>query len=101
MHQDIYGSAEHSNEPEIVNLRYALTPAFEANGVDVVLTGHDHAYSRSKFLNGDQQRKKTTYTDDEFDEMLDVDVDYSGEGTLTTAPGNIKMTPQMRRRKHI
>ncbi len=90
LHQDIYGSAEHSNEPEIVNLRYALTPAFEANGVDVVLTGHDHAYSRSKFLNGDQAEEKTTYTDDEFDEMLDVDVDYSGEGTLTTAPGNIK-----------
>ena len=90
LHQDIYGSAEHSNEPEIVNLRYALTPTFEKYGIDVVLTGHDHAYSRSKFLSGNQTEKTVTYTDDEFDEMLDKDIDYTGEGTLTVAPGNIK-----------
>ena len=83
-------SAEHSNEPEIVNLRYALTPTFEKYGVDAVLTGHDHAYSRSKFLSGNQTEKTVTYTDDEFDEMLDKDIDYTGEGTLTVAPGNIK-----------
>ena len=88
--QDIYGSAEHSNEPEIVNLRYALTPTFEKYGVDAVLTGHDHAYSRSKFLSGNQTEKTVTYTGDEFDEMLDKDIDYTGEGTLTVAPGNIK-----------
>lgn len=60
LHQDIYGSAEHSNEPEIVNLRYALTPTFEKYGVDAVLTGHDHAYSRSKFLSGNQTEKTVT-----------------------------------------
>lgn len=90
LHQDIYGSAEHSNEPEIVNLRYALTPTFEKYGVDAVLTGHDHAYSRSKFLSGNQTEKTVTYNGDEFDEMLDKDIDYTGEGTLTVAPGNIK-----------
>lgn len=89
LHQDIYGSAEHSNEPEIVNLRYALTPAFEEYGVDVVLTGHDHAYSRSKFLSGDQTTQTITYTDDEFDAMLEKDIDYSGDGTIYTAPANI------------
>lgn len=83
-------SAEHSNEPEIVNLRYALTPTFEKYGVDAVLTGHDHAYSRSKFLSGNQTEKTVTYNGDEFDEMLDKDIDYTGEGTLTVAPGNIK-----------
>ena len=90
LHQDIYGSAEHSNEPEIVNLRYALTPVFEEVGVDVVLTGHDHAYSRSKFLNGDQVSKQVTYTDDEFDEMLERDIDVGdSEEQLTQSPGNI------------
>lgn len=89
LHQDIYGSAEHSNEPEIINLRYELVPYFEANDVDVVLTGHDHAYSRSKMLLGGQ--KANTYTDDEFDEQLDKDLDV-GESTdqIFTAPGNIK-----------
>lgn len=88
LHQDIYGSAEHSNEPEITNLRYQLVPYFEDNDIDVVLTGHDHAYSRSQILKGGQ--KKTEYTDDEFEEMLDVDMD-AGENPETRyiAPKNI------------
>ncbi len=89
LHQDIYGSAEHSNEPEITNLRYSLVPYFEENDVDVVLTGHDHAYSRSQILLGGE--KTVEYTDDEFDEQFEKDVD-AGEDpdTLYVAPGNIQ-----------
>lgn len=89
LHQDIYGSAEHSNEPEITNLRYQLAPIFENNKVDVVLTGHDHAYSRTQILKGGH--KTTEYTDDDFDSMLDKDTD-AGENpdTVYTAKGNIK-----------
>lgn len=89
LHQDIYGSAEHSNEPEITNLRYQLAPIFEDNKVDVVLTGHDHAYSRTQILKGGH--KTTEYTDDDFDPMLDKDMDV-GENpdTVYTAKGNIK-----------
>ena len=62
---------------------------FENNDVDIVLTGHDHAYSRSKLLKGGHSTFE--YTDDEFDEMLDRDID-AGEDPepLTTAPANIK-----------
>ena len=91
LHQDIYGSAEHSNEPEITNLRYTLVPYFEENDVDVVLTGHDHAYSRSKILSGG--KKTVEYTDDEFDVQLDKDIDVSGitelSSPFTVAPANI------------
>ena len=89
LHQDIYGSAEHSNEPEITNLRYQLAPIFEDNKVDVVLTGHDHAYSRTQILKGGH--KTTEYTDDDFDSMLDKDMD-AGENpdTVYTAKENIK-----------
>lgn len=89
LHQDIYGSAEHSNEPEITNLRYQLAPIFEDNKVDAVLTGHDHAYSRTQILKGGH--KTTEYTDDEFDPMLDEDMD-AGENpdTVYTAKENIK-----------
>ena len=91
LHQDIYGSAEHSNEPEITNLRYSLVPIFEENDVDIVLTGHDHAYSRTKMLKGGQNTTGFEYTDDEFDEQLDKDIDV-GDSTETRyeAPGNIQ-----------
>ena len=91
LHQDIYGSAEHSNEPEITNLRYSLVPIFEENDVDIVLTGHDHAYSRTKMLKGGQNTTGFEYTDDEFDEQLDKDLDV-GDSTETRyeAPGNIQ-----------
>lgn len=69
LHQDIYGSAEHSNEPEITNLRYSLVPVFEQNDIDLVLAGHDHAYSRTKMLEGGQF--KMEYSDDEFEEQLE------------------------------
>ena len=85
LHQDIYGSAEHSNEPEITNLRYQLVPYFEEFDVDVVLTGHDHAYSRSQILKGG--KKLTNYTDDEFDDMLDKDMD-AGDDTTTVQVAN-------------
>lgn len=88
LHQDIYGSAEHSNEPEITSLRYELVPIFEANGVDVVLTGHDHAYSRSYLLKGGV--KTSDYTEDEFDEALERDLDNGdSKEQLTVAPQNI------------
>ncbi|HCT64182.1 MAG TPA: phosphohydrolase [Lachnospiraceae bacterium] len=91
LHQDIYGSAEHSNEPEITNLRYELVPIFEANDIDVVLTGHDHAYSRSYILKGGV--KTTEYTDDEFDSQLEKDLENGeSKATLTVGPMNILYT---------
>ncbi|MGN0709005.1 MAG: metallophosphoesterase, partial [Anaerovoracaceae bacterium] len=89
LHQDIYGSAEHSNEPEITNLRYTLVPYFEEYGIDVVLTGHDHAYSRSKILKGG--KSKVSYDDDAFDKMLSKDIDAGDDpAQRTVAPQNIK-----------
>lgn len=89
LHQDIYGSAEHSNEPEITNLRYQLAPIFEDNKVDVVLTGHDHAYSRTQILKGGH--KTTEYSNADFKKMLETDMD-AGENpdSVYTAKENIK-----------
>lgn len=89
LHQDIYGSAEHSNEPEITNLRYQLAPIFEDNKVDVVLTGHDHAYSRTQILK--DGHKTTEYDNADFKSMLNKDMD-AGENPdgVYTAHENIK-----------
>lgn len=89
LHQDIYGSAEHSNEPEITNLRYQLAPIFEDNKVDVVLTGHDHAYSRTQILKGGH--KTTEYSNSDFKSMLNKDMDAgSNPDGVYTAHENIK-----------
>lgn len=81
LHQDIYGSGEHSNEPEIVNLRYSLIPILEENDIDAVLTGHDHTYTRSFMLKGGVQDKANVITEDEFDNYIDgnttIDAKYN------------------------
>ncbi len=68
MHHDIYGSGQHSSEPEVVMLRYQLAPIFEKNNIDVVLTGHDHIYSRSYILKGGKLNKSAMISDDEYEE---------------------------------
>ncbi|WP_310603386.1 metallophosphoesterase, partial [Anaerosporobacter sp.] len=47
MHQDIFGSGEHSNDEEIVSLRKALLPVFRKYDIDLALAGHDHTYARA------------------------------------------------------
>lgn len=73
LHQDIYGSGEHSNEPEITSLRYSLIPILESNDIDVVLTGHDHTYSRSYLLKGGSLDESSMITDEEYEEYLEGD----------------------------
>lgn len=89
VHQDIYGSAEHSNEPDITNLRYQLVPYFEENGIDLVLSGHDHAYSRTKILKGGHS--SDDYDQDDFKDELEKDLDAGDQpAARTVAPENIK-----------
>ena len=71
LHQDIYGSGEHSNEPEIVDLRYSIAPILEDNNIDVVLTGHDHTYTRSLILKGATKNIAKSITEDEYDNYVD------------------------------
>ncbi|MDO4300619.1 MAG: metallophosphoesterase [Clostridia bacterium] len=73
LHQDIYGSGEHSNEPEIMELRYGLSPVFEENGIDVVLTGHDHTYSRSYMMKTSVKKEDKFISQDDFDAYIDGD----------------------------
>lgn len=74
LHQDIYGSGEHSNEPEILELRYGLAPVFEENGIDVVLTGHDHTYSRSYMMKGGVKNSDKFISQDDYDAYIDGEI---------------------------
>ena len=70
MHQDIYGSGIHSNEPNNVKLRYKLAPILEENGIDVVFSGHDHSYTRSKILKGASKDENNFISENDYDSYI-------------------------------
>ncbi len=53
-HHPPYSKGSHNSdtETELVDMRENFLPMLEANGVDLVLSGHSHSYERSYFLNG-------------------------------------------------
>jgi hypothetical protein len=51
-HHSIYSPADHANDNDNVQRRVDFTQAFSDLGVDLVLQGHDHSYSRSYAIKG-------------------------------------------------
>src|SRR5690606_29534273 len=52
MHHSLYSAAFHSVEQDVKERRAALAPVFSELGVDLVLAGHDHIYTRSYLMDG-------------------------------------------------
>lgn len=46
------GSHNSDTESQLIEMRGRFVPILEAGGVDLVLSGHSHAYERSKLING-------------------------------------------------
>ena len=46
-HHSLYSEATHMNDSDIIARRSTYPPVLEANGIDVVISGHDHSYTRS------------------------------------------------------
>ncbi|MCX7615582.1 MAG: S-layer homology domain-containing protein, partial [Clostridiales bacterium] len=60
-HQSIYSSAAHSTEASIVSLRKSLYPVIDKYHIDIVLSGHDHCYTRTyQMMGGTAQKTQTT-----------------------------------------
>lgn len=51
-HHSIYSSASHVNDSDVVRMRQELPPIFTELGVDAVLMGHDHVYTRTFLMEG-------------------------------------------------
>ncbi|MDB6032829.1 MAG: uncharacterized protein JWM16_3167, partial [Verrucomicrobiales bacterium] len=53
-HHPPYTKGSHNSdaETELIEIRQNLVPILEANGVDLVLSGHSHVFERSYLLNG-------------------------------------------------
>ena len=46
------GSHDSDAEVELIEMRQNIVPILEVGGVDLVFSGHSHAYERSKLING-------------------------------------------------
>ncbi|MGF6376176.1 hypothetical protein M2140_001247 [Clostridiales Family XIII bacterium PM5-7] len=60
MHHSIFGSGAHATDKSIQKMRTAYAEFFSEMDVDLVLSGHDHVYSRSYLMKG----KKSTGKDE-------------------------------------
>jgi hypothetical protein len=63
-HYSCYSAAMHSTDDEMEVLRYKITPVLEELDIDVVLMGHDHAYSRTYQMLGNAPQTEQTVTED-------------------------------------
>ena len=51
-HHSVYSTASHVNDGDIIERREELPPVMSELGIDVVLMGHDHVYTRTYMMNG-------------------------------------------------
>jgi hypothetical protein len=57
-HHSIYSPADHANDSDNQQRRQDFPAAFSRLGVDLVLQGHDHSYSRSYVIKNGQKANK-------------------------------------------
>lgn len=52
IHHAPFSQGTHYTDKDVVELRNSLTPELSEAGVDLVLSGHDHIYTRTHLMNG-------------------------------------------------
>jgi 3',5'-cyclic AMP phosphodiesterase CpdA len=60
-HQSVYSSAQYASSSSTLALRKSLVPVIDKYDIDVVLSGHDHCYTRTyQMLGGSPAKAQTT-----------------------------------------
>jgi len=60
MHKTLYSAGSHVEDKDIVAMRSQLPPIFEEYGVNLVISGHDHTYSESFYIDKDGSKVGST-----------------------------------------
>ncbi|NCA66450.1 MAG: hypothetical protein EOM87_00135 [Clostridia bacterium] len=63
LHKGLYTAGSHAFDNDVIALRAQLSSIFVEGGVDLVLQGHDHTYSVSKYIGADSKPVSVTYDD--------------------------------------
>ncbi|MFJ3392083.1 fibronectin type III domain-containing protein [Leifsonia aquatica] len=70
-HQSVFSVADHALDDDTIKRRAELPPVFSELGIDFVLMGHDHTYTRTFLMNGSTPSNRSL------------------DGTLVPAPGEV------------
>ncbi|MBP3329458.1 MAG: metallophosphoesterase [Clostridia bacterium] len=54
MHYDVYGTGHHAIQDDVIAAKRSIVPVLESYDFDIALTGHDHIYGRSYFMEDDK-----------------------------------------------
>lgn len=90
MHFDIYGTGSHAVQDDVVAARRTIAPVLESYDFDIALTGHDHIYGRSYFM------EKGKIVDNEgYDEGKVTDPEGIIYFTQTASSGNTRVPEEV------
>ena len=85
-HHSVYSTATHTSDEDILQRREQLPPVFSELGIDVVLMGHDHVYTRSYMMQGTTPvTDKSRYTAVNGDDYGSISNPQKGEVLYVTA----------------
>mgnify|MGYP001942168641 CR=1 FL=1 len=78
-HHAPYSTATHTSDKDILQRRHELVKIFNENGIDIVLNGHDHIYTRTgQMIAGEQAMSfEEAYGTDPKDENAGIKEGYS------------------------
>ena len=85
MHMGPYTTGDHASYSNVIDTRKKLPPIFSELGVDLVLQGHDHVYSRTKPIASGAAAAAALVTEDF--EGTPVSYLSSPKGTVYVTPG--------------
>ncbi len=85
-HHDIYGTEHHAIQDDAIAAKRTLAPVLESYDFDIALTGHDHVYGRSYFMEEDKVVETAGY-----DEGAVTDPEGIIYFTQTAASGNTRV----------
>ena len=66
MHRSLYSAGKNINKPDTVAMRNELLPIIDTLDIDLVLSGHDHMYMRTKQVMGDKAVEDVRYATEDF-----------------------------------
>lgn len=80
MHKSLYSAGPHTKDADIIAMRAQLGPVFEENGVNIVISGHDHTYSETFYI--DSEGQEVTFANNKTDKVGKKGILYVNIGTV-------------------